>query len=145
MEGELPQELSLLKDLNYVSIYRNPGLAGEFPTAFREMTNLKYLAMHFCDVEGTLPSWLGEMTSLTSLVLSNNDLTGELPSSIAKLSHLNQLFLDDNALKGDIKMLEPLGKLEALLLEDNHFHGELDDSMIKKWQHMQVRHNSECI
>lgn len=138
MSGELPPELKLLKKLSYVSIYRNTGLAGKFPTALRHLTNLKYLGMHFCDLEGTLPSWLGDMTKLTSLILSNNDFTGDLPSSFAKLTHLNQLFLDDNGLKGDIKVLQPLSKLEALLLEDNQIHGELDDSMISSWKHMQI-------
>jgi len=77
LKGAFPDELRLLEDLRFVSVYRNSGLAGEFPSVFRKLPKLEYLALHFCGIKGQLPDWLGEMTSLTSLVLSNNDFTGE--------------------------------------------------------------------
>ncbi|CAB9518982.1 serine threonine-protein kinase BRI1-like [Seminavis robusta] len=138
LHGVFPDEMSLLSELRFISVYRNPDVGGKFPEAVRKIPKLEYLALHFCDLEGTIPSWIGEMTALTSLVLSNNDLTGTLPSEVGLLTGLNQLFLDDNRLQGDIKMLEPLTNLEALLLEDNQFHGNLTDPMMFNWQHMQI-------
>lgn len=138
LNGEFPDELSLLDDLRYISIYRNPGIGGAFPPVMQKMTNLEYLAMHFCDMEGAIPSWIGEMTSLTSLVLSNNDLTGTMPNSIGRLTGLTQLFLDDNSIEGDIKQLGNLYNLKALLLEDNQFYGGLDEPMMAAWQHMEI-------
>ena len=83
--GEFPDEMRLLEELTYISVYRNPDIDSKFPEALRKIPKLEYLAMHFCDLEGTIPSWIGEMTSLTSLILSNNDLTGKCLSMLLSL------------------------------------------------------------
>lgn len=77
IRGAFPDEIALLDQLKYISVYHNPGVGGAFPRAVRNIPKLEYLAMHFCALEGPIPTWIGEMTSLTALVLSNNDLTGK--------------------------------------------------------------------
>lgn len=140
LKGQIPDELRLLEKLRSISIYRNPGISQDsFPNAFKHMKNLEYLAIHFCDLKGTIPGWIGDLTALTSLVLSNNALTGTVPKSIGKLTALKQLFLDDNDLEGSIKKFANLTNIEALLLEDNRFHGSLDDLVDESgWKHIQI-------
>jgi len=138
LTGEFPNEMNLLEKLELISIYRNPGISGPFPIAMKKLTNLKYLGLHYCDLTGSLPDWLGDLTGLEQLILSNNKLTGTIPASINKLTQLSQLFLDDNKLEGDIKLFEPLGKLENLLLEDNLITGSMDESFLKNLASLQV-------
>ena len=113
--------------LERLDIFSNPGLA-EFPL-LKGMPWLKYLGLHYCQLESTIPEWIGTLTKLETLALSNNFLTGTLPKSMSTMARLEKLYVDDNNLEGDIGFLGSIPSLRHVVVEDNMFTGGLSDEL----------------
>ncbi|CAB9502276.1 leucine Rich Repeat [Seminavis robusta] len=137
LRGQFPMDLAHLTDLEEFNVFNNPYLRSGFPSFFEGMANIKYIGLHYCDLEGTLPTWLGELTSLESLMLSNDLFTGPLPN-MTNLVNLTHLYLDDNLLLGDLSVLSGLSNLRHLILEDNQFEGSLDESLVGSWENLEI-------
>lgn len=135
--GTFPKELAKLDALERLDVFNNKRLVG-FPEFLKGMKKINHLALHYCDMIGTLPDWIGDLTTLKSLVLSNNEHQGALPDSMARLTNLENLYLDDNQFQGSIDVLRHLTSLRNLVLEDNQFTGSFDDNMIQNWKNLET-------
>mmetsp|Transcript_37119 Transcript_37119/g.90236 ORF Transcript_37119/g.90236 Transcript_37119/m.90236 type:complete len:592 (+) Transcript_37119:45-1820(+) len=146
LKGQLPKEISLLKNLQHLNLDGNM-LYGEIPS-LSGLTSLQVLWMSSNELTGPLPkalpssianldlqenSFLGaipvEWQSLTDLFflgLRLNDLTSLPGEFLQPLSNLRYLDLEGNELQGTIPtQLGSNTKLESLYLEKNRLSGNL--------------------
>ncbi|XP_074370492.1 putative LRR receptor-like serine/threonine-protein kinase At1g53440 isoform X2 [Apium graveolens] len=102
MDGPIPSSIFLLKNLLELRISDLNGYVSSFPN-LRDMTNLRFLILRNCIIEGSIPPYIAEMRSLYTLDLSFNRLSGPIPDSIQPLrSSLNFMYLNSNFLSGVI-------------------------------------------
>ena len=85
--GELPPELGMLSNLEYLSIRRGE-LTGKIPPELGDLSNLTHLSLSRNQLSGEIPPELGKLRNLTSLYLSENQLSGEIPAELEQLSNL---------------------------------------------------------
>ena len=101
--GELPPELGMLSNLEYLSIrgvrgVRGGGLTGKIPPELGDLSNLTYLSLSGNQLSGEIPPELGKLRNLTSLYLRRNQLSGEIPAELEQLSNLLFVTLTRNPL-----------------------------------------------
>ena len=87
LSGEIPTELGILSNLEYLSLYWN-SLTGEIPSGLGDLSNLKYLSLGRNMLTGEIPPWLGDLSNLQYLGLTWSGLTGEIPPELGDLSNL---------------------------------------------------------
>ena len=113
LQGTLPPELALLKELQHMDFGHND-LAGNVPDVYVErMANLEALWLQDNLFTGMIPDAIGEWSQLTCLNLAQNKFSGNLPASMAQLTELQLLFLQENLLSGPVPSfgdMEQLGK-----------------------------------
>ncbi|WVZ68879.1 hypothetical protein U9M48_017760 [Paspalum notatum var. saurae] len=100
------------------------GLAGPFPDAVGDLTNLTYLDLDHNSISGAFPTALYRCASLQYIDLSYNNLTGELPPDIGGSlgKNLTTLILNDNKFSGAIPAdLGSMRNLQTLWLANNPF------------------------
>mmetsp|Transcript_49757 Transcript_49757/g.53703 ORF Transcript_49757/g.53703 Transcript_49757/m.53703 type:complete len:814 (+) Transcript_49757:93-2534(+) len=152
LQGEMPWELSLLKNLIQVD-FDSDQLYGSIPANFGNLSFLQALWLKGNDISGTLPPELAKATKLESLDLEDNSLTSILPSEWGSLSNLFYISLrlnsitgtlpaewqgltslrifdlDGNQLDGTLpKVYGKLSELTSLYFESNRFQGTLPNS-----------------
>ncbi|KAL8499034.1 hypothetical protein ACS0TY_022119 [Phlomoides rotata] len=110
--GILPQELSLLHRLKFISI-RNNIFEGEIPSWFGHLPKLEYMSLTNNTFSGFIPNSLSNLSSLYFLSLSFNQLSGSIPATIGKLKSLQKLYLGGNNLNGVIP--QEIGNLHNLV------------------------------
>jgi len=111
LQGTLPPELALLKELKHMDFGHND-LQGKIPEIFTE--KLPYLeALWLQDnlLTGVLPENIGKLSHLRYLNLAQNKFSGNIPTSINQLTELQLLYFQENLLSGPIPSLESLNQL----------------------------------
>jgi Leucine rich repeat len=133
VQGMLPAELSLLQDLEVISLQNpdGPAIEGVIPSTIAALSRLRSLQIIGNSFSGGIPTEFGALGgSLQSLVLRGNGLNGRFPSTIASLRSLTLLDLSDNHFAGEIdnEMFQSLAFLDGLDLSGNKFT-RLPDSL----------------
>jgi hypothetical protein len=102
LDGTLPVELSLLRNLTKISMESNR-LEGSLPLGmFDGLKDLQFLQLGNNELSGTLPSEIGTLKHLALLGLAHNSLHGEIPEEIWNAVHLVSVSLQDNDISGTI-------------------------------------------
>lgn len=131
MIGQLPEEIGLLTDLQFLAIPSNRNLYGPLPEVMRKLTKLEFLHVAGNAFDGDLPEWIGDLTKLSSLALSDNNFQGSIPASISKMDALRFLSLDGNTIYGQMDALESMSNLEYLYLEHNQIEQGLGSDTLR--------------
>ncbi|XP_073041255.1 probable inactive receptor kinase At1g48480 [Primulina eburnea] len=106
------------------------GLSGGIPpNTISILTNLNTLSLRYNSMSGNLPPELfSSLTSLRNLYLQHNSFDGEIPDSLFSLTSLVRVNLADNNFSGQISpSFNKLTRLGTLYLQDNHFSGQVPD------------------
>ncbi|KAI3934353.1 hypothetical protein MKW92_048886 [Papaver armeniacum] len=77
-EGEIPEEIGLLKGLSVLNLSYN-GLSGNIPPSVGSMNGLESLDLSYNKLSGLIPPSLASMDFLGYLNLSYNNLSGKIP------------------------------------------------------------------
>ena len=101
LQGNLPPDLSLLKNLASLNLSRNQ-LSGTVPEAFSSMNLLEELYLDNNNLSRELFLDFSLMSSLTTLDLTNNQFEGNVPDSLYSITTINHIRLDNNNFIGRI-------------------------------------------
>ncbi|GKF49413.1 leucine-rich repeat-containing protein, partial [Tanacetum coccineum] len=121
-EGEIPRDGfgNLTKLLHLDTRVNN--FNGSIPSQLFQLTNLRYLAMGYNNLEGRLGPELGSFRKLTTLRLDGNRFQGPIPAQLFELESLQVLDLRYNKLGGGISPeIGKLRNLGYLSLNNNKF------------------------
>lgn len=112
--GELPSELCLLKEVEYLVLDQN-ALSGDVPECIAKMKKLQDVDLHQNDFYTALPNAFFLSDSLRTIDFSQNHFTGviEVPSI-------------DTGKKG----FRSFGGFKTIKLNDNNLSGEIDDAFM---------------
>ena len=125
LEGEIPSEILLLKDMKELVIYGN-NLEGELPAGLYNLTNLEILEVDRNALSGSVASGIGNLQSLRTLRLDHNALSGSLPQELGTLASLKKIRLDTNRFTGSVPSNWGfLSAVETLMLHRNYIVGEV--------------------
>lgn len=109
----LPAELSLLTDLEILTMSHRQFLHSTIPSEFGRLTKLKYLDVGgSLSMIGTLPSELGLVSSMKILNFSGCRFSGTVPEELYRMTNLEKLHLSMNAFTGTLS--PKVGKLTNL-------------------------------
>ena len=112
-------------------------LDGSIPHTIGALSNLKHLNLSGNSIKGTIPYELGQLSNLSTLDFSYNLLVGELPHELSNLVTLVTLNVGNNDLGGPlITELKHTKFIQKLILNDNHFSGELPGSELGSMDHL---------
>jgi len=112
-------------------------LDGSIPHTIGSLSNLKHLNLAGNSIKGTIPYEIGQLSNLSTLDLSYNLLVGELPHELSNLITLVTLNVGNNDLGGPlITELKHAKFIQKLILNDNHFSGELPGSELGSMDHL---------
>lgn len=127
--GQVPATFGNLSKLESLVLIQN-GLKGEIPTDIGSLVNLKRLVMAENQFRGQIPYSFGRLSKLLILDMSWNSLSGPLPITFGGLTSLLKLDLSNNQLDGNIpKEIGNLKNLTLLDLSKNRFSGALTKSL----------------
>lgn len=129
MNGELPEELSVLTDLEDFDVYQNI-IAGLLPTVIMK-SPLRTLDLENNNFIGTLPKELYSATTLERVRVSFNLLQGDISTEVGQLTNLKDLWMAGNEnLAGTIPTeLGLCTQLSRMYLEKNNFGGSLPSEL----------------
>jgi len=103
MDGVIPRQISVLKDLEFLNVGNNPALNFNQP-AIGKLTKLRSLV--FSGSRGALsskvPDYLSSLVSLEILGMSRTNLYGPVPVGFSKLLKLTFLDISNNRISGKI-------------------------------------------
>lgn len=142
---EIPHEISLLQQLEQLSVYKNKSIK-KYPKALADLPNLHHLSLRFNHLK-QLPEVIGELQHLETLNLSNNRFSAsckwtplsnlsklkvlnlnyalqnlsELPAAIGQIPQLKELHISGNKLHRLSNSLCQLKHLESLYCDANDF------------------------
>ncbi|PSS19689.1 Receptor-like protein kinase [Actinidia chinensis var. chinensis] len=127
--GNFPwNSLSNMTGLLVLSLGDNPFERALFPNSILGLTQLNWLYLTNCSIEGEIPRGIGNLTELINLELSDSFISGEIPQEISRLKKLWQLELYNNNLTG--KFPSGFGNLTNLEYFDasmNYLNGDLSE------------------
>ncbi len=131
LEGEIPQSLSYLTELESLYLYNNL-FTGEIPDIFNNMNNLKILWLCNNNFSGELPQSIWNLSSVETMWIEDNSLIGQIGSEISNLTSLKNIDLGRNSFSGSIPTeLYNLNNLERIYLYDNQFSGNISEDISK--------------
>jgi Leucine-rich repeat (LRR) protein len=142
--GSIPREIGDLSNLFQMSLYQNR-LGGSIPTSIGKLTGLLKAYLNGNRLEGTLPSELGELSNLFALYVGENNLEGSIPSQITRLTYITELSLCHNRLTGTIpQSIGDMTLLVSLDFSSNSLKGSLPASIgrLKTLQELNLDSNS---
>ncbi|XP_060672725.1 receptor-like protein 7 [Ziziphus jujuba] len=156
LQGEFPNRIFQLPNLQVLNLRNNPGLtgylpefhsnssfevlllyntsfSGKIPTSIKNLHLMLQLDFGACRLSGLVPSSLGKLTRLTFLDLSENNFEGnQFPSFLRNLTQLTNLWLNKCQLTSEIPgWLGKLTQLTDLGLYINNLHGHIPSSLGK--------------
>nr|KYP56449.1 BRASSINOSTEROID INSENSITIVE 1-associated receptor kinase 1 [Cajanus cajan] len=79
LEGNIPEQLGLLKQLNAVALQHNK-LTGQIPLSLGNLEKLRRLNLSYNKFNGIIPATLADIANLEVLDVRNNSLLGTVPS-----------------------------------------------------------------
>ncbi|GFZ16163.1 RNI-like superfamily protein [Actinidia rufa] len=127
--GQIPTSFGNLSCLQSLVILEN-GLAGEIPTNIGNLVKLRRLVLASNGFKGQIPYNFGGLRELLILDLSKNSLSGYFPLTFGGLTSLLKLDLSRNLLEGQISSeIWKLKNLTLLDLSENRFSGGLTQSL----------------
>ncbi|EEF35543.1 serine-threonine protein kinase, plant-type, putative [Ricinus communis] len=116
LQGQIPEEISQLKNLEYLMFQEN-NLSGEIPRGLFNISSIQYFSMGFNQLHGSIPSNIGlTLPKLWYLSVNFNKLTGPIPISLSNASGLTEMVFSMNAFSGLFP--KDLGMLKRLLYLD---------------------------
>ncbi|XP_059631204.1 receptor-like protein kinase 7 [Cornus florida] len=127
--GTFPwNSLENMTGLVQLSLGDNPFVRTPFPMEVVKLTQLNWLYLTNCSIEGRIPREIGNLTELINLELSQNFLSGEIPVEISKLGKLWQLELFQNELTGTLPVgFRNLTGLQKFDASTNYLTGDLSE------------------
>eukprot|EP00250_Pteridium_aquilinum_P022039 c25287_g4_i1 orf=167-3301(+) len=127
----IPSFIGNLSTLQALRLAYNPfSNRATVPTELGNLTELTYLWLTGCNLQGTIPVSLGNLFKLSNLDLSANRLTGRIEASLTNLKSLTQLELYNNQLEGPIPAdMGNLTQLENLDISNNKLTGQVPTSI----------------
>ncbi|GJU65864.1 receptor-like protein kinase HSL1 [Tanacetum coccineum] len=128
LEGSIPSDLFLLKNLTQVYLYGN-NLTGAIPDSI-EAWNMQIIDLSANKLTGKIPDGFGNLTSLTNLTLMINRLSGEIPVGIGRLPKLNNIRIFRNNLSGQLPPdFGRYSELKIFEVSENNFTGNLPENL----------------
>ncbi|KAL4618729.1 hypothetical protein ACB092_06G032000 [Castanea dentata] len=122
------KSLQNMTGLVWLSLGDNPFNPTPFPNEVLLLTNLTWLFLSNCGIQGTIPAEIGNLKELINLELADNNMTGEIPVEIGNLVNLWQLELYNNSFTGKLPIgLRNLTKLEMFDFSNNYLEGDLSE------------------
>ncbi len=123
LNGQVPEELSLLSFLQYLDLESNK-LVGSLPSHIYELHKLDTLILSQNQLSNV--DDIGEFKHLEHLSLSMNNFKGPLPTSFQNLKHLKTLDLHTNEFSGDLfEVITDFESLEIIDVAFNDFNGTI--------------------
>ncbi|GAY53095.1 hypothetical protein CUMW_146770, partial [Citrus unshiu] len=114
LQGEFPQEIFQLPNLQFLGVMKNPNLTGYLPQ-FQKSSLLEDLRLSYTRFSGKIPDSIENLESLSYLGISDCSFIGKIPSSLFNLTKLEHLYLSV-----DLNMLFlSFKRLKALVLSSN--------------------------
>jgi hypothetical protein len=101
LQGTLPPDLSLLKNLVSLNLSRNK-LSGTVPEEMSSMNLLEEIYLNNNNLSQELFLDFSLMLNIATLDLSNNQFDGNVPDSLYSITTINQIRLDNNNFIGRI-------------------------------------------
>jgi Leucine-rich repeat (LRR) protein len=141
LQGNLPSEIFLLRDLRSLVLDGNP-INVDF-TSMHLAPNLRIVDFSHTNVKSL--QGLSSSSQLTDLHLASTSLGGPFPSEILSVTSLERLTLDENSLTGKFPVkIDQLQKLEWLSAHDNKFTGTLPETIgnIKTLEFLMLENNA---
>ncbi|KAK9199316.1 hypothetical protein WN944_014506 [Citrus x changshan-huyou] len=150
LQGNFPDEIFRLPNLQALYLYGNSKLTGYLPNSnwssplrklYLSSTNftgkipdsignlllLEIVHIEGCSFTGSIPTSIGNLTRATEIVFASNRLTGHLPHHVSGLSYLTTLDLSGNSLQGRVpSWLFTLPSLVSIDLSNNMLNGPID-------------------
>ncbi|KAL3613310.1 Receptor-like protein kinase 7 [Castilleja foliolosa] len=132
-----------MKNLQVLSLGDNPFDRSPFPPEIVNLTNLNWLYLSNCSVEGKIPEEIGNLVELINFELSMNYISGKIPKGITKLDKLWQLELYSNHLTGEFpRGMQNLTNLEFFDASNNNLSGNLSEiRFLNKLKSLQLFEN----
>ena len=131
--GKLPDFWSNFAALKELTLSANKShYINVFPESVLGLKDLIRLELGGLNIRGKLPKFSAVSKSLTTLKLHGNLFYGEVGDSISELKNLRKLNLSGNRFlwgKFPFEMIEN-GRLDDLILNSNHFWGDLPDFVL---------------
>ncbi|XP_012829149.1 PREDICTED: probable LRR receptor-like serine/threonine-protein kinase At3g47570 [Erythranthe guttata] len=128
--GPIPQEIGLLRRLEYIEFLIDYNLSGPIPSEIRYLEKLRDLGLAKNKISGVIPRFIGNVTSLRTLYLRSCGLEGEIPESISQLTRLSNLNLGDNNLTCSIPSgLFNISTIEQFVVDFNGLHGPIPSTI----------------
>ncbi|KAL3793290.1 hypothetical protein HJC23_003800 [Cyclotella cryptica] len=128
LSGELPRELSFLRDVTYLDVSTN-NLEGNVLDAIGNWTHLTTLRMgsnRFTEI----PQNLSMLSSLNYFDVSNNEIAGPIPETLASATSLVHLDISSNSFNDTIPTIfGELKSLEALFMHINDLSGSVPEEI----------------
>mmetsp|Transcript_592 Transcript_592/g.998 ORF Transcript_592/g.998 Transcript_592/m.998 type:complete len:703 (-) Transcript_592:1530-3638(-) len=112
--GELPSELCLLKEVEYLVLDQN-ALLGDVPECIAKMKKLKDIDLHQNDFATALPNSFFLSDSLRTMDFSQNGFTG---------------VIDVPSMDTEKKGFRSFGGFKTIKLNDNNLSGQIDDAFM---------------
>mmetsp|Transcript_19393 Transcript_19393/g.28727 ORF Transcript_19393/g.28727 Transcript_19393/m.28727 type:complete len:576 (+) Transcript_19393:42-1769(+) len=138
LEGTIPTEIALLEELRILDLQHN-NIRGTLPSEMQQLTELRKFDCISCtNLDGSLPSWIGKLTLMKTLGLTENKFEGSIPKDFGKLTDLINLALDNNLLTGDLTVLNDMGSLRNLYLEENGFTGTVGEAFFENLDNLET-------
>ncbi|XP_006448691.2 receptor-like protein Cf-9 homolog [Citrus clementina] len=148
IQGEFPENIFRLPNLQMVRLKFNSNLSGVFPrsnwtsplryldvsgTGFSgqlpdsicNLRHLRELKLYKCNFYGFLPASLGNVTQLAVLSLSSNSFSGHIPPSLSNLHQLINVDLRSNSFHGQIPDIMNLTRVAYLDISNNQLTGSI--------------------
>ncbi|XP_024043100.1 receptor-like protein 9DC3 [Citrus clementina] len=150
LQGNFPDEIFRLPNLQALYLYGNSKLtgylpnsnwssplrklylsstnfAGKIPDSIGNLLLLEIVHIEGCSFTGSIPTSIGNLTRATEIVFVSNHLTGHLPHHVSGLSYLTTLDLSGNSLQGRVPTwLFTLPSLVSLDLSNNMLNGPIN-------------------
>lgn len=132
LEGELPNELSLLQlDIRSLDFSEN-SIGGTVPEMLSDLKNLMHLYLGPNKFVSSIPEQLYDLSHLTHFYVNDCGLSGEVSTRIGELKQLHGLGLHDNNLAGSIPdQIGNMDSIQAIYLDGNRLSGQLPSTIGK--------------
>lgn len=121
--GNLPNEISLLKELEILSMPFNL-LTGNIPSSVGKLSKLRRFGFDFNQFTGNIPPEIGNLSNLVWFNLLDSNLSGEIPPELGNLKNIARIQLSGNQLTGEIPPeLATINRRFVLRLDANQLTG----------------------